>query len=52
VLPTKLTNSPSTGGLAFTGASVAPLLLIGSVLLGAGVLFALAGRRPTTRRRH
>ena len=46
---TRAATSSSSGGTAFTGVDIAGLLAIGVLLLGAGVLFARRGRRPTAR---
>ena len=54
MLPTKLTASPSAtvAGLAFTGANIGPLLVMAMLLLGGGLVFAMAGRKPKTIRKH
>jgi hypothetical protein len=54
VLPTKLTASPTStvGGLAFTGANVGPMLVVALLLLGGGLVFAMAGRKPREDRKH
>ncbi len=54
VLPTKLTASPAAtvAGLAFTGANIGPLLVIAMLLLGGGLVFAMAGRKPRSDRKH
>ena len=48
VLGTKLSASSAggVGGLAFTGANVGPMLVIAVMLLGGGLVFAMAGRKP------
>jgi uncharacterized surface anchored protein len=52
VLPTRLTNSGAVSGLAFTGANVGPMLLVGGLLVGGGLVFAMAGRKPQRERAH
>jgi uncharacterized surface anchored protein len=53
VLPTKLTASSGVAaGLAFTGANIGPLLITSLLLLGGGLVFATAGRKPRSDRKH
>ena len=53
VLPTKLTASSGvSAGLAFTGANIGPLLVTSLLLLGGGLVFAMAGRKPRGDRKH
>jgi uncharacterized surface anchored protein len=52
VLPTRITNSGNIGGLALTGSNVGPMLLVSVLLLGGGLVFAMAGRKPQADRTH
>jgi Bacterial Ig domain len=53
VLPTKISASSAVGaGLAFTGANIGPLLITSVLLLGGGLVFAMAGRKPRSNRKH
>jgi Big-like domain-containing protein len=53
VLPTKISASSAVGaGLAFTGANIGPLLIMSVLLLGGGLVFAMAGRKPRGHRKH